>query len=335
MSLFALIAGTHQAFQRPLKTNEWRQYFGDEWHLYKHHFVSEAESEPSAEAEATSEPEAASEPEVEPETTSEPEVEPETTSEPEVEPETTSEPENSPKTEEEPLPIPENAFSRYLFLDIIEFTCIALFTLDLLIRVVVCPFRFQLLFSFLNWVDIFALLVMYLKYTIETIYPKEKYEASVLDMLHCLQVVRIFRLFRLVKNFIGFRVLLYAFRASFKELMLMSLFLFVAMVFFSTFAFFSGDNNFPNIPDSFWWAVVTMTTVGYGDVVPKTPLSKTIGVFCAISGVCLIAVIIPIFVNNFMLFYSYSKVWGKKIENQNEHKHVKITQVLAVDDLKA
>ena len=415
MSLFALIAGTHHSFQRPLNIREWKLYYGDEWYQYKKYFlsdeepVSEAESEPevtsepesSAEPEVTSEPESSAEPEVtsepesiaepevtsepestaepevtsEPESTAEPEVtsEPESTAEPEVtsepestaEPEVTSEPESTsepevtsepesmsepevssepestaeaematePESEGNEFAAPENAFARYFFLDLIEFISIALFTLDLIVRMIFCPYRLQLLFSFLHWVDVFALVVTYLKYTFETIYPKEKYEASVLDILHCLQIVRIFRLFRLVKNFIGFRVLLYAFKASFRELLLMSLFLFVAMLLFSTFVFFSGDSNFPNIPDSFWWAIVTMTTVGYGDVVPKTTLSKTIGVFCAISGVCLIAIIIPIFVNNFMLFYTYSKVWGKKAEKENGNKNVKITQVLAADDI--
>ncbi|XP_060582863.1 potassium voltage-gated channel protein Shaw-like [Ruditapes philippinarum] len=370
VSLFALIAGTHHSFQRPLNIKEWQIYYGDEWYKYKSYFLGNSEPESTAELEETSEPESTAEPEVtsepestaepevtsEPESTAEPEVtsepestaEPEVTSEPTAEPEVTSEPESTaepevisepevtsePASEENEFAAPENAFARYFFLDILEFTCIALFTLDLIVRLIFCPFRFQLIFSFLHWVDVFALAVMYLKYTIETIFPKEKYEASVLDILHCLQIVRIFRLFRLVKNFIGFRVLLYAFKASFKELMLMSLFLFVAMLVFSTFVFFSGDDNFPNIPDSFWWAIVTMTTVGYGDVVPKTTLSKTVGVFCAISGVCLIAVIIPIFVNNFMLFYTYSKVWGKRAEKQHRDKPVKITQVLAVDAIK-
>lgn len=303
VSLFALVAGTHPAFQRALEVHEWKVYFGDEWYKYEHYFVGTPEPEVTADPEETPEPD------------------------------TTSQPE--PKTTSEPIPLPENAFARYLFLDIIEFTSIVLFTADLLIRLVVCPYRSRLLFSFLNWVDVFALAVMYVKYLFETMFPKEKYEASVLDILHCLQIVRIFRLFRLVKNFIGFRVLLYAFKASFKELLLLSLFLFVAMLLFSTFAFFSGDDNFPNIPDSFWWAVITMTTVGYGDVVPKEPLSKCIGVFCALSGVCLIAVIVPIFVNNFMLFYAYSKVWGKKEDGHGTgSRNVTITQVLAVDDLK-
>ncbi|CAC5359070.1 KCNC1 [Mytilus coruscus] len=139
---------------------------------------------------------------------------------------------------------------------------------------------------------------------------------SILEMIsRHIKIVRIFRLFRLVKNFTGFRVLMYAVRASGFEVLLMSMFLVVAMLMFGAFAFFSGDTAFPSIPDSFWWAVVTMTTVGYGDMVPTIGLSKAIGGLCAITGVCLLAVIIPIFVNNFVMFYNYSKVWRTASEN--------------------
>ncbi|WAR14310.1 KCNB1-like protein [Mya arenaria] len=209
-------------------------------------------------------------------------------------------------------PLPEGSMTRYTALDITEYVCVALFSLDLIIRCMFCPNRIRLLlYSFLHWVDVFALLVMYIQYLFEYIYPREKYEASFLDVLHCMQIIRVLRLFRLVKHSTGFLVLLYAFKASFREMLLMIMFLLVAMMIFSTMAFFSGDDTFSTIPDSFWWAIVTMTTVGYGDVVPKEALSKLVGVLCAISGVCLLAVIIPIFVNNFMLFYSYSKIWGQ------------------------
>ncbi|KAL4231034.1 Potassium voltage-gated channel [Mactra antiquata] len=301
-----------------------------------------SEPEATSEPEVTTEPEGTSEPEVttEPEATTEPEVtsEPESNSEPEVtsEPETTSEPEvtSEPSTESEPEAhaLPENAYARFSFLDIIEYISIAFFTIDLCVRFVFCPYRSSLLTSFLNWVDIFSLLVMYLKYGVEIIHPREKYEASVMDILHCLQVVRVFRLFRLVKNFLGFRVLYYAFKASVTELLLMSMFLLVATLLFATFAYFSGDDNFPSIPDSFWWAIITMTTVGYGDIVPKLALSKTIGVFCAVCGVCLIAVVVPIFVNNFMLFYTYSKVWGKRSEVDNA-QNSKVSPVTQVESL--
>lgn len=209
-------------------------------------------------------------------------------------------------------PLPQNVRTNVDALMYIEYITVTYFTLEIIARLIFCPSKLQFFTSYLNWVDIVALVVMYSKYFVNLSNPKEKYTASIFDIVHCLQIIRVFRLFRLVKNFTGFRVLLYAVRASAFEVFLMSMFLLVAMLMFGAFAFFSGDESFPSIPDSFWWAVVTMTTVGYGDMYPKLGLSKFIGAVCAVTGVCLIAVIIPIFVNNFILFYVYSKIWERK-----------------------
>ena len=60
------------------------------------------------------------------------------------------------------------------------------------------------------------------------------------------------------------------------------------MVIFSTIIFFIEDGvnqDFSSIPAAFWWTVVTMTTVGYGDIVPETVGGKIVGFICALTGV--------------------------------------------------
>uniref|UniRef100_A0AAX7VPT4 Ion transport domain-containing protein n=1 Tax=Astatotilapia calliptera TaxID=8154 RepID=A0AAX7VPT4_ASTCA len=77
--------------------------------------------------------------------------------------------------------------------------------------------------------------------------------------------------------------------------------------------------KFKNIPIGFWWAVVTMTTLGYGDMYPETWSGMVVGALCALAGVLTIAMPVPVIVNNFGMYYSLAMAKQKLPKKRKKH----------------
>jgi hypothetical protein len=97
--------------------------------------------------------------------------------------------------------------------------------------------------------------------------------------------------------------------------MLLVFFLIIGVIIFSSCVYFleldHPYSDFNSIPDGFWYAIITMTTVGYGEIVPKTVPGKLIGAMCAIAGVLTIALPVPIVVSHFQFFYQGNQMLKK------------------------
>ena len=187
---------------------------------------------------------------------------------------------------------------------IIDIVCLIFFTLEFVLRLTCAPRRIRFFFSFLNMVDLVALLPDY----IEVIVINHVHNDSVSSIMHyitILRLIRILRIFRLIRHVSGLWVMMYTLKASLEELMLMCVFLLVGMVIFASLIFFVGEEQFDTIPISLWWALITMTTVGYGDMYPTKNLGYVVGTFCALAGLLMIGFTVPIIVNHFVLFYTH------------------------------
>lgn len=206
------------------------------------------------------------------------------------------------------------------FLECLDYVCTVFFTLELVVRVVFAPCKTLFFRSLMNVIDILALLPLYVQFFLEFLDYQEclRSHRAVVELIFILRIIRIFRIFHLVKHYKALKILVHAIRASIQELLMLSIFLFIAMLVFSTVIFYAerptahysretGGGRFQSIPTGFWYAIITMTTVGYGDVYPETALGRIVGALCALCGVLLVALTIPVISNNFALFYMHAR----------------------------
>jgi len=196
---------------------------------------------------------------------------------------------------------------------LLETVCIVWFALELTVRFAACPDHFAFFKDIMNVIDFLAITPYFISlatYAVGNAYGSGSSQPSSLAILRVIRLVRVFRIFKLSRYSKGLQILGLTIRASLRELGLLIFFLIICVVLFSSAVYFAeadlqaaGLSHFTSIPDAFWWAVVTMTTVGYGDMRPVGPWGKLVGSLCAIAGVLTIALPVPVIVSNFNFFY--------------------------------
>ena len=176
-----------------------------------------------------------------------------------------------------------------------------------------CPNKCNFLKSSVNVIDYIATISFYTDLFLQQYVSNIKNA----DVFEFFSIIRILRLFKLTRHSSGLKILLQTFRASAKELMLLVFFLVLGIVIFASLVYYAEriqvnpTNDFSSIPLGLWWALVTMTTVGYGDMVPKTYLGMFVGAMCAMAGVLVVALPVPVIVSNFAMYYSHTQARAK------------------------
>ncbi|XP_070795746.1 potassium voltage-gated channel subfamily A member 3-like [Pituophis catenifer annectens] len=213
---------------------------------------------------------------------------------------------------------------------VVETLCIIWFSFELLVRFFACPSKPTFSKNIMNIIDIVAIIPYFITLGTELAERQGNgQQAMSLAILRVIRLVRVFRIFKLSRHSKGLQILGQTLKASMRELGLLIFFLFIGVILFSSAVYFAEaddpTSSFSSIPDAFWWAVVTMTTVGYGDMHPVTIGGKIVGSLCAIAGVLTIALPVPVIVSNFNYFY-HRETEG---EEQAQYMHVGSCQHLS------
>ncbi|KAG2467963.1 potassium voltage-gated channel subfamily F member 1 [Polypterus senegalus] len=197
-------------------------------------------------------------------------------------------------------------------LDAIETTCIGWFTVEYILRLISSPNKLQFAMAFMNVIDVLAILPFYVSLTLTILGNTMMELTTVQQAVQALRIMRIARIFKLARHSSGLQTLTYALKRSFKELGLLLMYLAVGIFVFSALGYTMEQSHpetlFKSIPQSFWWAIITMTTVGYGDIYPKTTLGKCNAAISFLCGVIAIALPIHPIINNFVKYYNKQKV---------------------------
>ncbi|XP_057597976.1 potassium voltage-gated channel subfamily C member 2 isoform X4 [Hippopotamus amphibius kiboko] len=212
----------------------------------------------------------------------------------------------------------------------VEGVCVVWFTFEFLVRIIFSPNKLEFIRNLLNIIDFVAILPFYLEVGLSGL--SSKAAKDVLGFLRVVRFVRILRIFKLTRHFVGLRVLGHTLRASTNEFLLLIIFLALGVLIFATMIYYaervgaqpndpsaSEHTQFKNIPIGFWWAVVTMTTLGYGDMYPQTWSGMLVGALCALAGVLTIAMPVPVIVNNFGMYYSLAMAKQKLPRKRKKH----------------
>ena len=171
----------------------------------------------------------------------------------------------------------------YLFFGI-EWFFTAIFTLEYLLRIYCSQYRRQYIFSFYGIIDLISIVPTYLALIITG--------ANYLLIIRLMRVLRIFRVLKLARYLSESNLLMRAlFLARRKILVFFCVVLVMSTIFGCLmFAVEGSEHGFTSIPKSIYWTIVTITTVGYGDITPQTVLGQIIATVSMMIGYSIIAI---------------------------------------------
>ncbi|XP_038625442.1 potassium voltage-gated channel subfamily V member 2 [Tachyglossus aculeatus] len=214
-------------------------------------------------------------------------------------------------------------------LEHVETLCIAFFTLEYLLRLASTPDLRRFVRSALNTVDLIAILPLYLQLLLECFTGAERARGGagprerdlqtvgrvgkVGQVLRIMRLLRIFRILKLARHSTGLRAFGFTLRQCYQQVGCLLLFIAMGVFAFSA-AVYSVEHDvagtrFTSIPHAWWWAAVSLSTVGYGDMCPETHLGRLFAFLCIAFGIILNGMPISILYNKFSDYYSKLKAY--------------------------
>ena len=182
--------------------------------------------------------------------------------------------------------VPSLARTFKLVLEILEYALTFFFTVEYIARVYCSPRKRDYVLSFFGVIDLLSILPPYLSYFL----PNARY----MILLRSFRFIRIFRIFKLFSFINEGYMLMRSLQKSLTKIAVYFLFVLILDICLGTLMFMvengQPDTQFTDLATSVYWAIVTMTTVGYGDITPVTAIGRLLSAFVMLLGYTIIAV---------------------------------------------
>ncbi|XP_059973803.1 potassium voltage-gated channel subfamily G member 3 isoform X1 [Mesoplodon densirostris] len=194
---------------------------------------------------------------------------------------------------------------------IIEAICIGWFTAECIVRFIVSKNKCEFVKRPLNIIDLLAITPYYIS-VLMTVFTGENSQLQRAGVtLRVLRMMRIFWVIKLARHFIGLQTLGLTLKRCYREMVMLLVFICVAMAIFSALSQLlehgldleTSNKDFASIPAACWWVIISMTTVGYGDMYPITMPGRILGGVCVVSGIVLLALPITFIYHSFVQCY--------------------------------
>ncbi|KKH96869.1 ion transporter [Methanosarcina sp. 1.H.T.1A.1] len=195
----------------------------------------------------------------------------------------------------------------------LEWIFTILFTVEYLLRLICVGRPLKYATSFFGIIDLMAILPTYLSLLL----PGGRY----LVVIRGLRLLRVFRVLKLVQYLGEAEFLIRALRASRRKIILFQFTVLTLVVILGSLMYVieGAESGFTSIPRSIYWAIITLTTVGYGDIVPETNLGQALASFIMIIGYSIIAV--PTGIVTSEMTYASRNLKGKVCQNCSFEGH--------------
>ncbi|XP_037122309.1 potassium voltage-gated channel subfamily V member 2-like [Syngnathus acus] len=217
---------------------------------------------------------------------------------------------------------PSGQLSSRFYGDHVETLCIAFFTLEYILRLLSTPNIRSFGRSVLNSVDLIAILPHYLQIVLECFDEEGTHMHSgdieamtrvgkLGQVLKIMRLMRIFRILKLARHSTGLRAFGFTLRHCYQQVGCLLLFIGMGIFMFSAMVYTVErdvpNTNFTSMPLAWWWAAVSISTVGYGDMLPETNLGRVFAFACIAFGIILNGMPISVLYNKFSDYYGKLK----------------------------